>query len=178
MDRSTLLCGVCGKAGTCSQLWSTSVREFRARRNRRSCLEEAPSAEDSTSRARDHAPRGTDRGDSASDRLGDRAGSAPLPLGQLRRTATPGQQSLAVALDHAGALPAPGLEDRRQLDPARRSCPEPVPRACCARPGRPRRRQEPRRAGPSSCRCAAPGWGRASTPPCRPSAPNGTTAPW
>ena len=82
------------------------------------CLEEAPSAEDSTSRVRDPAPRGTARGDSAPDRFGDRAGSAPLPLGQLRRTATPGQQSLAVALDHAGALPAPGLEDRRQLDPA------------------------------------------------------------
>ena len=45
--------------------------------------------------------------------LGGAAFSALLSLGQLGGAAAPRQQPLAVAVDHARRLPAPGLQDGR-----------------------------------------------------------------
>ena len=94
-----------------------------------------------------------------------RVGSVPpLHAGELRGGAAPCQQPLAVAVHHVGALPAPGLLDRRQPDAVRDHVLRPRPRGGCARrggrPGRPRSRP----ASPGPCRCAGSGSGRAPRP--------------
>ena len=68
----------------------------------------------------------------------------PLHAGELRGAAASRQQPLAVAVDHGGALPAPRLLDRRQLDAVRdhaQRARSPADPAVCPRRRRPAVRQ-------------------------------------